>query len=429
MLQKDALEVLKEGYNVFLTGCAGAGKTYLLNEYINFLRREKISVGITASTGIAATHLGGVTIHSFTGMGILNDLDEKGLKKILKKKYLEKNIRNTDVLIIDEISMLSSHQLDIINTIIKAFRDNNEPFGGMQVVLCGDFFQLPPINRDNNLYSEGRNFAYKSRTWKELDMRICYLTEQYRHREEKLNFILNAIRSNNITDKVLDLLDKCKETEIQEDREVTKLYTHNFDVDYINSKKLSQISSKTESFYIKKDGSEKLADSLSKNLLVPEILELKKGAFVMFVKNNFEKGYVNGTLGKVIDFNNKIPIVETINGKLIEVEEEKWNIIEDGEIKAEVRHLPLRLAWAITVHKSQGMTLDVAEIDLKKSFDSGMGYVALSRLRSLNGLKLIGFNNKSLMVDEEVIKMDGEFKKLSKKDKKEFYTIHGTKEK
>ncbi len=429
MLQEDALEILKEGYNVFLTGCAGAGKTYLLNKYINFLRKEKISVGITASTGIAATHLEGVTIHSFVGMGILNDLNERDLKKILKKKYLEKNIRNIDVLIIDEISMLSANQLDIINAIIKAFRGNNEPFGGMQVILCGDFFQLPPINKDKNLYSAGRNFAYKSRAWKELDMRICYLTEQYRHKEEELNFILNAIRSNTVSDKVLDLLNKCKETKIQENKEVTKLYTHNFDVDHINNKKLSQISSKIERFYIKKEGSEKLADSLSRNLLVPEILELKKGAFVMFVKNNFEKGYVNGTLGKVVEFNNKMPVVKTISGKRIKVEEEKWSIIEDGEIKAEVRHLPLRLAWAITIHKSQGMTLDVAEIDLERSFDSGMGYVALSRVRSLNGLRLIGFNNKSLMVDKEVIKMDTEFKKLSKKDKKEFYIIHGTKDK
>ncbi len=423
MLQKEALEILKTGYNVFLTGCAGTGKTHLLNEYIGFLRKKKIRVGVTASTGIAATHLNGVTIHSFTGMGVLNDLTKGDLNRILKKSYLSKNLKRTEVLIIDEISMLSLEQLDIADRIIRAFRKNDEPFGGMQVVLCGDFFQLPPIKKKEGLYSEGTGFAYKSRAWKDLDLRVCYLTEQYRHKEKDLVFILNAIRTNTVNETVLNLLRSRYRAKVKEGMEITKLYTHNINVDYVNSRQLAKLPGKEKSFYMYKRGPEKLAEALSRNLLAPGTLELKKDAIVMFVKNNIEKGYVNGTLGRVVRFEGDVPVVKTIKGKYIKVLPEKWSILEDGETKAEVEQLPLRLAWAITVHKSQGTTLDSAEMDLSKAFEPGMGYVALSRVCSLDGLRLMGLNKTALKANEEVAQMDKAFQKASEEDAKEFRRV------
>ncbi len=421
MLQKEALKILKAGYNVFLTGCAGTGKTHLLNEYVRFLRKKGICVGVTASTGIAATHLNGVTLHSFTGMGVLKDLTKSDLNRILKRNYLAKNLKKTQVLVIDEISMLSLEQLDIADRIIRAFRKSDEPFGGMQVVLCGDFFQLPPIRREDGLYAEGTGFAYKSRAWRDLDLRVCYLTEQHRHKEKDLVFILNAIRTSSIDEDVLNLLRSRYRAKIKEGTEITKLYTHNINVDYINNRELSKLPGKSKSFYMRKRGPEKLAEALGRNLLAPEKLELKKDATVMFVKNNIGEGYVNGTLGRVIRFNGEMPVVKTIKGKYINVEPEKWGVVEDGETKAEVEQIPLRLAWAITVHKSQGTTLDVAEMDLSKAFEPGMGYVALSRVRTLEGLRLMGLNKTALMVSEEVVQMDKAFQEASKGDAEDFH--------
>lgn len=421
MKQKEALEILRSGYNVFLTGCAGAGKTHLLNDYISFLRKKRVPVGITASTGIAATHIGGVTIHSFSGMGILNELTSGDLNRVLKKSYLKKNLEKTQVLIIDEISMLSLDQLDIADKIIRSFLKSEEPFGGMQVILCGDFFQLPPIKNNYNLYSKGTGFAYKSRAWRDLDLRVCYLAEQYRHKEEDLLCVLNSIRKNEVSEDIVSLLRERYKAEIKEGEEITKLYTHNINVDSINSKELGKLPGKKKAFQMKKRGPQALTKTLGKNLLAPEKLELKIGALVMFVKNNREKGYVNGTLGRVIRFEGDKPVVKTKEGEYVKVEQEKWNIEEEGEVKAEVRQVPLRLAWAITVHKSQGTTLDAAEIDLSKAFEPGMGYVALSRIRSLKGLRLMGLNKTALTANEEVVEMDKAFKKASKEDKKEFY--------
>jgi len=406
---------------VFLTGCAGSGKTHLLSDYISFLKKKGVSVGITASTGIAATHIGGVTIHSFSGMGVLNQLTSSDLNRVLKKSYLIKKLEKTRVLIIDEISMLSLDQLDIADKIIRSFLKSEEPFGGMQVILCGDFFQLPPIKSDHNLYSQGTGFAYKGRAWRELDLRVCYLTEQHRHKEKDLLFVLESIRKNEVNEDVINLLKGRYMAKIKEGEEITKLYTHNVNVDNINARELEKLSGKQKVFNMKKSGPERLASTLEKNLLTPKRLELKKDAVVMFVKNNPEKGYVNGTLGRVVRFQEEMPVVRTQKGRYVKVEQEKWNIEEEGEVKAEVRQLPLRLAWAVTVHKSQGTTLDAAEIDLSRAFEPGMGYVALSRIRSLEGLRLIGLNKTALQANEEVIKIDRAFKKASEEDGKEFW--------
>ncbi len=413
MLQEKAFEILKKGKNVFLTGCAGSGKTHVLNRYVSFLKEKGVSVGVTASTGIAATHLNGITIHSWTGMGILDDLDKEDLRKVLKKRYLSKRLKKTEVLIIDEISMLSDSCLDVADYIIRSFRKNEKPFGGMQVVLCGDFFQLPPIVKNNGLQLKNSGFAYKSRAWKELNLDVCYLTEQYRHEGKGLLSILNAIRENSVDDNALNLLHNQCGVQLKSNTEITKLYTHNINVDYINERELENLDGKTKTFHMKRKGPEKLAEILSKNLLAPKELKLKKDAVVMFVKNNFEKGYVNGTLGRIVSFENGEPVVKTTKGKHIKVLPEKWSIEEDGEIKAEVKQLPLRLAWAITVHKSQGMTLDFAEIDLRKSFEPGMGYVALSRARSLDGIRLIGINDTALKINKEIFEKDKEFQKVS----------------
>ncbi|MCK5084727.1 MAG: hypothetical protein KAQ64_03665, partial [Candidatus Pacebacteria bacterium] len=195
----------------------------------------------------------------------------------------------------------------------------------------------------------------------------------------------------------------------------TKLYTHNLDVDAINGFELSKIQEKEKIFDMSSDGLSVIVASLKKNCLAPEELKLKIGAVVMFVKNNFRKGYVNGTLGEIIGFDeDNLPIVKTKLGREIVAEQTSWGIEQKGQVVASISQIPLRLAWAITVHKSQGMSLDAAEIDLSKSFERGMGYVALSRVRQLDGIKLMGINQMALRVNEQIVEKDKEFKELSR---------------
>ncbi|MCK5286042.1 MAG: AAA family ATPase [Candidatus Pacebacteria bacterium] len=411
MLQSEALEILKMGKNVFLTGPAGSGKTYLLNQYINFLKEKSVPVGVTASTGIAATHMNGVTIHSWSGLGIKDKLSALDIDSLLEKKYLKRRFKYTQVLIIDEISMLHSFQLDAIDIICRAFKHNDYPFGGMQIILCGDFFQLPPINK-----ADGEmNFAYKSNIWTNMDLNICYLEEQYRQEEnDSLLKILNEIRDSRVDENTWEVL-KGRQKYSEFKFTPTKLYTHNRDVDSLNLQELNKIKAPAVIYKMKDTGTKRLVDSLKKSCLAQEELHLKKGAVVMFIKNNFEKGYVNGTLGTIIDFSNGQPVVKTYRGKEILVEDEFWHIDEEGKQKAKIIQVPLRLAWAITIHKSQGMSLDLAEIDLSKSFVAGMGYVALSRVRSLNGLYLKGINNTALQVNDEILDFDLELKKESER--------------
>ncbi|HAO64837.1 TPA: helicase [Candidatus Taylorbacteria bacterium] len=410
MTQKDALEILKLGHNVYLTGSAGSGKTYLLNQYIDYLKKNKIEVAVTASTGIAATHMNGITIHSWSGLGIRDVLTEESMLELEERRYLWDRIHKTKVLIIDEVSMLHHFRLDLVDMLTRRFKRDERPFGGMQVVLCGDFFQLPPVSRQGEREA---HFVYHSDAWKALDPTICYLHEQHRQTDENHVAILNEIRKNDVTEGTYELLQSRFNKDPDNSAEPTRLYTHNVDVDTINTKALGEIGEESRIFEMRSSGRPPLVESLKKSCLAPENLHLKIGARVMFVKNNFEGKYVNGTLGKVIDFEMDAPIVLTTKGDRIKAVPMSWSIEENGKVKAEISQVPLRLAWAITVHKSQGMSLDAVEVDLSKSFERGMGYVALSRVRTLGGLKLLGINSMALQVHEEVLEFDQELQTFS----------------
>ncbi len=411
MTQQQALNLLMMGKNIYLTGQAGSGKTYLLNLYIDFLKKHKVSVAITASTGIGGTHLTGRTIHSWSGIGIRSHLQDHQVAQIASKETTRSRIQNAKILIIDEISMFHSYRLDLVNRICKYARKDERPFGGLQVILCGDFFQLPPVNE---VEFEESSFAYKSEAWEDLDLVVCYLDEQHRQQDESFLRILNEIRSQDLNEHTFEKLHERLNKEIGNNVKPTKLYTTNADVDAINNFELQKITKPEHRYIMTSRGDMKLIETLKKGCLAPEELLIKEEAVVMFVKNNPSKGYVNGTLGKVSGYdNNGYPLVETYSGKSIVASPVSWRIEENDIVLAEINQIPLRLAWAITIHKSQGMSLDAAEIDLSKSFAYGMGYVALSRVRSLEGMKLLGINQKAFMVDEEITKLDKVLKKTS----------------
>ncbi len=422
MTQAEALDILKMGKNVFLTGPAGSGKTFVLNSYIQYLKSHAVDVAVTASTGIAATHLGGMTIHSWSGLGIRDTLTDYDIDDLMERAYLYKRFDKTKVLIIDEVSMLHNFRLDLIEWICRQMKRNEKPFGGMQIILCGDFFQLPPVTRNGNQrftdvpFGETveSEFAYTSQSFLASQFVVCYLSEQHRQKDNEYLSILNQIRENKVSSKTVELLKSRLNKELADGGATTRLYTHNIDVDVVNKKHLDLIDGTSKKYYMKSSGSSGLSETLKKSCLSPEELELKVGAKVMFTKNHPEGLYVNGTLGVVKEFDSfGAPIILTNSGMEFGVSPASWKIEEEGKIKAEISQLPLRLAWAITVHKSQGMSLDSMEVDLSKSFVKGMGYVALSRVRSLEGMRLLGFNQMSLEVDPGVLKMDQNFRDKS----------------
>jgi len=433
MKQDEAFDLLKMGKNIFLTGAAGSGKTWLLNKYITWLKENNVHVAVTASTGIAATHLQGTTIHSWSGIGVKDDLTAKDLEKLLTTSRIKRNYKKTKVLIIDEISMLHKHQLDMVDTIARYILSSEKPFGGIQVVLCGDFFQLPPISSSYSLIEE-KHFAFEAFVWKNGDFNVCYLHEQHRQCNDPLLEILNDIRNGTAGEHTRVPLRTRYKKEPEGATKATKLYSRNINVDIINDQELSRIPGKEKKFTMKSNGFSLLVTGLKKSCLALETLKLKPGAEVMFIKNDATARYVNGTRSVVVGFdkNEGWPIVKTYDNEVIVAHPEEWKYEDSGVVRATITQVPLRLAWAITIHKSQGMTLDAAEIDLGDAFEPGMGYVALSRVRSLSGLKLMNLNEMALQVHPGVLQHDQVFKdksadlvrylqNLSETDKGEFH--------
>lgn len=420
MTQAQALAIMKTGVNVYLTGSAGSGKTFLLNQYIAYLHDHDIPVAVTASTGIAATHMNGMTIHGWSGIGIKEHIDEHDIELLEGKQYLWKRFDKARVLIIDEVSMLHAHRLDMVEQVCRRFKRSDKPFGGLQVILSGDFFQLPPINKSNE--TNLNDMVLYSEAWRIMNPAICYLTEQHRQDDEVLTGILNAIRDDSIEDLHYEHLEKRINGELTDNIRPTKLYTHNINVDKENNSELENIDSNEHIYQMTSTGPDVLIEILKKSCLAQEELHLKVGAEIMCIKNNFEEGYVNGTRGRVIDFlpSDDTPVIELYNGKTIYAKKETWAIEEDGRIKASISQLPIRLAWAITIHKSQGMSLDNAEMDLSRTFAYGMGYVALSRVRTLSGIRLVGLNPNALKVDPKVLEFDKDLRKESEEHEKLF---------
>lgn len=470
MTQLEALAILKTGANVFLTGEPGSGKTHTVREYVSWLRDHGVEPSITASTGIAATHIGGFTIHSWSGIGIKCEIDRYELDRIASNKRVYTRVKNARILIIDEVSMLSDRTLEMVDVVCREIRRNEEPFGGLQTVFVGDFFQLPPVCRDEHgigrpvisdcsrvshpspfgsspLAGElgnpeedlpsfdfdsgvlsssaplqrgspessrgrgGSNFAFTSLAWRKANPLVCYLSEQHRQEDAAFLDFLSAVRSGNVAEKHKVLL-RTRYAKTPK-KDITQLYSHNADVDHLNTAELSKLAGSPKVFVMTDQGPDPLVQALKRGCLSPETLSLKIGARVMFTKNDILNWqFANGTLGVVTGFDKDTgaPIVKTNTGKTILAEVMDWNLEDAGRVLARISQIPLRLAWAITVHKSQGMSLDAAHMDLSDAFEYGQGYVALSRVRTLAGLSLAGLNARALEVHPDIRAKDEDFR-------------------
>lgn len=412
MTQSEALDILKTGVHVFLTGEAGSGKTHVVSAYAAYLREHEVGFAVTASTGIAATHIRGMTIHSWSGIGIHSELTDDEVRRIAESRYVSKRIRKASVLIIDEISMLDGRILSLVERVCRKARKSGLPWGGLQVVLVGDFFQLPPVS----VGGDTAQFAFQSSAWDALAPMICYLTEQHRQEDDLFLDILSAIRGGTFSETHrLHIESRLSTAESLPEEDMTRLFSHNANVDSINGAELRKLPGKTYSFVMSSRGPDNLVETLKRGCLSPERLDLKEGATVMFTKNNPGEGYVNGTLGTVTGFEaaRKYPVVRTRDGERVTVEPAEWTIDEGDEVLAKISQLPLRLAWAMTIHKSQGVSLDSAVMDLSQTFEFGQGYVALSRVRRLSGIHLLGINEKAFLVHPVVAEQDRLFHTLS----------------
>lgn len=406
-----AIKLIEDGENIFITGGGGVGKSYLLKRLC-----EVFNITVTSTTGISALNVGGQTIHSWSGIGLANKSFAETLEKIQSNKYKKTQIHSTEILAIDEISMLDDYTFDFINSIIKEVNGNSKPFGGIQIILVGDFFQLPPVELGKN-----KDFCFKSKTWKELNLTTLNLTKVWRQDDLKLVKSLNDIRegiNNN--------------TEIFESRnfvtppkDCVRLYSTNQEVNSYNKacfdaipEKIYTYNSSNELFTriggVKKSVDPRISnlpewdrliyDNFNSNCKAPEKLELKKTCRVMLLQNiNVEKGLVNGSCGEVIDLSPYMIKVKFDNGIIKEIERSDFEYYQNNKLKVRRNQFPLMLAYACSIHKSQGMTFDKVFVDFKRIFTFGQAYVALSRVRSLNGLFLSNFSPFKIQANPEVI--------------------------
>lgn len=392
--------------NVFITGKAGTGKSLLL-QYFRLNSKKKIIV--CAPTGVAALNVGGQTIHSlfkiaptFVAKGSIH-LDKKTISLLQK----------IDTLVIDEISMVRADLMDGIDEGLRKARRSDLPFGGVQIVCFGDLYQLPPVVSDPELYSyfatmNGGFYFFHADVWHNADILIYELRTVFRQTDNSFKNILDSIRVGEIDEEMLLRINERAGGEIPETN-VVVLASTNYTVDQINFRELGKISDKTYEYKAVIEG--KLEAT---SFPTEENLKLKTGAQVMFLKNDSKKRWVNGTIGIIKSLNNK-EIKVDIDGTIVDVQPETWNKIKyfynqtteriEEEIVSSFTQYPLRLAWAITIHKSQGRTYGAVVIDLGRgAFATGQTYVALSRCRSLEGIYLQReVTYRDIMVDESVV--------------------------
>lgn len=333
--------------------------------------------------------------------------------------------------------MMHAWLFDMVDQICRIVRRDSRPFGGLQVVCSGDFFQLPPVSvssRNHDVITPspeylasreryaraGRNpegFITESFAWGELDPVICYLDEQHRQDDGQLLRVLTDIRQGCVSQQDRDVLVTRLGAQPPQGKQAVHLFPSNQQADRLNSDRLQRIDAEEHSFEAQTAGPANLVERLERNMLAPKHLVLKAGAEVMAVRNDPDHQYVNGSLGTVRGFANENkggwPIVEFENGNIVTMNPASWQMMDGETVLAEVAQVPLRCAWAITIHKSQGMTLDSAVMDLKRTFAPGMGYVALSRVERLDGLYLTGVNERMFLMSDDAIRLDGDLRAKS----------------
>lgn len=394
--QQRFVDAFFSGSNVCLTGSAGTGKSFILKLLFDYLDRHHMSVARTALTGIAAFQIGGQTVHSWAGLGLADEHIGSIITGVKKNRRARSRIDATDILFIDEISMAKGDLLNKLDMVLKYFRGTNDPFGGVMVVACGDFLQLAPIFKSG----EKVEFAFQSRAWTEASFRVVVLTEPIRQQEGSVLLrVLNDLRVGDT--KSLHLLDsRIGAAAPDGDIEPVRIFCHNINVAEYNEGRLAKLPGAPRLYEARDMGSPHYIETLNKNCPAPRELSLKVGAQVILLSNlDVEAGLVNGSVGVVRVFSQNGVTVHFKQGGTRLVERNEWTVKEqevtlDNKIRYKVvatrSQVPLKLCYAITAHKAQGQTLDYAIVDMTEAFATGQTYCALSRVRDLESLSIIG---------------------------------------
>ncbi|MBK7960609.1 MAG: AAA family ATPase [Bdellovibrionales bacterium] len=395
--QAHALEYLQSGENIFLTGGAGSGKSYVIRDFLGTLNSEYFPV--LASTGAVAVLVGGRTFHSFFGLGIMEGGPEATLDRALRDSRLLKRLRLVEGIIIDEVSMIPGAALTVAETLTQKARGSRLPWGGLRIIAVGDFLQLPPVTRTGE-----RDWCFLQPVWEQTGFQNCVLTQNQRVNDSCFIEILNKIRVGEISEPVQEFLNAHLEDHDQT-ASGTRLYPRRDQSELFNLKKLDEINQppiELEAIYF---GESKYVEILKKTSPAASRLVLKAGCEVLFVQNDPQKRWVNGTRGYVTEIEGEKVKVHKEKGRTVTVERSLFVYQDaDGQVLASVLQFPLVLAYATTIHKSQGATLDEIWCDLGALWEPGHAYVALSRLRSSRGLHLLRWNSRSIRLDPAVLK-------------------------
>ncbi|WP_374027650.1 ATP-dependent DNA helicase Pif1 [Bdellovibrio bacteriovorus] len=403
--QASALDLLRSGENVFLTGGAGSGKSFLIRQFMRELDPKEMP--ILASTGAAAVLLGGRTFHSFFGLGIMEGGADATYERASKDKRLMSRLRKVEGVIIDEISMIPGQALMIAEALSQRARESKLPWGGMRVIAVGDFAQLPPVTHTGQ-----RDWCFLNGVWEASGFQTVMLSHNQRVSDNLFLDVLSDVRHGKVTERVREFLNEHVQDH-DEDDPGTRLFPRKINAEKFNERKLAEIDETEvviESIY---SGSERHIETLKKASPIAEKLILKIGCQVMFLQNDPQRRWVNGTRGTVVDITADQITVRKDRGREVQVSKSSFAIQDaEGNIMAQVEQFPLALAYATTIHKSQGATLDDLWCDLSQLWEPGQAYVALSRLRSAKGLHLIGWNPRSIIVDPKVLQFYKQFEGL-----------------
>lgn len=397
--QERACRLLEGTENVFITGGAGSGKSFLIRHYLR--DKDSREIPVLASTGAAAVLVGGRTFHSFFGLGIMEGGIEVTIEKAARNRQVVRRLKKIKGIVIDEVSMLSGTTLRAAEILARRVRESDLPWGGIRVIAVGDFAQLPPVERHSNKSTRG--WAFLDPVWTWTGFQSCHLLTQTRCLDAEYMLILAAIREGIVSSEVREYLDRHTRP-IPDTFDGTRLFPRRDETDRFNLKKLEELPGDLHVFETQYMGDGRALETLKKYTPVPEVLALKEGALVMLRQNDPQQRWVNGTQGIIVRIRPNVLTIELLNGRWVEIEKASFTLLDaEGEPVAAAVNFPVSLAWATTIHKAQGATLDRMAVNLSQLWEPGQAYVALSRLRRGADLYIERWEPRSIRVDPDVV--------------------------
>ncbi len=395
--QESAWDTLKNSpQNIFLTGQAGTGKSFLVSRFLE--DKDTKLFPIVASTGAAAVLVNGRTFHSFFGLGIMEGGAEATIERAVKDRRVVGRLKKIEGFILDEVSMIPGSALRAAESICRQARKNDLPWGGARVIAVGDFSQLPPVSQHN----QEKDWAFLDYTWTDSAFQPLVLDTIVRTEDKDFIRMLNFVREGKVDSHVTRYLNEKTVSEAPS-TSATHLFPHRNTADQFNRGRLAEIAKPLKEFFTEYSGDLRSIEALKKHAPIPEVLKIKESALVMIRVNDPKQTYVNGTLGHIAQIKDDELVIQLKNKRDITIEKMSFSLLNaEGSVTATAKNFPITLAYATTIHKAQGATLDAMVCDLRQLWEPGQAYVALSRLKSGNGLTLIGWDEKSIKADPQV---------------------------